>query len=298
MSTSLPSASSASPSNTRHIGEGALDDSDSSSSGSGGGSTGVDVGDEMTIDGGAPSSDDESAVVSPSLMPTRIMTASHPSPLSKIAGLQQWPEDEEGGDNVEDEEASSPSPMSTDTDKSSDEDGELRLNRFKSPRRRPKSKSASSASRKRSVKSRSRSSTLASLAAPPFPHTLVRQSSHSSILTVTAGETSFQEVNNREGGVKGEETLKDLRDVHRRQRSQAVSDFLLDQKEVMDESKIGGLTPVDETKLTERRMEFIHAEEDNIREMTWDILRSAMEGFADEVIFHFWGQLELISVPG
>ncbi|KAJ7509976.1 hypothetical protein B0H11DRAFT_1168825 [Mycena galericulata] len=296
MSTSLPSASSASPNNTRHIGEGALDDSDSDSSGSGG-STGVDVGDEMTIDGGALSSDDDSAVISPSLMPARMMTASHPSPLSKIAGLQQWPEDEEAADNGEDEEASSPSPMSSDTDKSTDEDGDLRFNRFKSPRRRQKSKSVGSASRKLSatrLKSRSRSSTLASLAAPAFAHTLVHQSSHSSILTVTAGETSFQDVNH-DTGVQAEETLRDLRDVHRRQRSQAVSDFLLDQKEVMDETKIGNLPPIDESKLTERRMEFVYAEEENIREMTWEILREAMEGFADEGDVQTCSMLALVA---
>ncbi|KAJ7741513.1 hypothetical protein DFH07DRAFT_52395 [Mycena maculata] len=284
MSTSLPTSSSASPNNTRHIGEGALDDSDSDSSGSGG-STGLDVGDEMTIDGGAPSSDEESAVISPSLMPTRMMTASQPSPLSKIAGLQRWPKDVVAADNLEDEEASSPSPMSTDTDKSSDEDEDGdRFNRFKSPRWHQKSKSGGSASRKRSarrVKSRSRSSTLASLAAPAF-HTLVHQSSRSSILTVTAGETSFHDVTNNESDIKAEETLKDIQDVHRRQRSQAVSDFLLDQKEVMNESKHGELPPVDESKLTERRMEFVHAEEGNIREMTWEILRDAMESFADE----------------
>ncbi|KAJ7685293.1 hypothetical protein DFH06DRAFT_37253 [Mycena polygramma] len=283
MSTSLPSAGSASPNNTRHIGEGALDDSDSSSSGSGA-STGVDVGDEMTIDGGPPSSDDDSAVVSPSLLPTRMMTASHPSPLSKVVGLQHWSE-EEMADNLDDEEASSPSPMSTDTDKSSDEDGDSRFNRFKSPRRRQKSKSAGSASRKRSatrIKSRSRSSTLASLAAPAFPHPLVHQSSRSSILTVTAGETSFHDVPNSASGLKAEETIRDVQAVHRHQKSQAVSDFLLDQKEVMAEHKLKDMPSIDESKLTERRMEFVHAEEDGIREMTWEILREALKSFADE----------------
>lgn len=276
-------AGGASPSNTRHIGEGALDDSDSSSSGSGA-STGVDVGDEMTLDGGAPSSDDDSAVVSPSLMPTRMMTTSHPSPLSKIATLQHWPEHdgEEVLDNVDDEEASSPSPMSTDTDTSTDEDGNLR---FKSPRRRQKSKSVGSGSRRRSatrLKSRSRSSTLASLAAPAFSHTLVHKSSRSSILTVTAGDTSFPDANNVTG-LKAEETLRDIRPIHRHQKSQAVSDFLLDQKEVMEEGKLKDLGSIDESKLTERRMEFVHAEEDSIRTLTWEILREALESFSDEV---------------
>ena len=52
----------------------------------------------------------------------------------------------------------------------------------------------------------------------------------------------------------------------------------------MEESRLKDLPSVDESKLTERRMEFVHAEEDKIREMTWEILREAMEGFADEVI--------------
>ncbi|KAJ7125451.1 hypothetical protein C8R43DRAFT_1030196 [Mycena crocata] len=283
ISMSLPSSSSASPNNTRHIGEGALDDSDSSSSGSAG-STGLDVGDEMTIDGGAPSSDDDSADISPSLLPTRITTASQPSPLSKIVGLQRWPEDEEGAaNNDEDEEASTPSPMSTDTDKSSDEGGNSRFNRLKSPRRHQKSKSGSSTGRRRSathLKSRSRSSTLASLPATAFTRTLVHQSSHSSILTVTAGETSFQDAANT-GGIKAEDTLRDIQ-AHRRQKSQAVSDFVLDQKEVMDEHKLNDLPSIDESKLTERRMEFVHTEEDSIRDMTWEILRETMECFADE----------------
>ncbi|KAJ7905612.1 hypothetical protein B0H14DRAFT_3079020 [Mycena olivaceomarginata] len=271
MASSLPMAGGASPSNTRHIGEGALDDSDSSSSGSGA-STGVDVGDEMTLDGGAPSSDDDSAVVSPSLMPTRMMTTSHPSPLSKIATLQHWPEHdgEEVLDNVDDEEASSPSPMSTDTDTSTDEDGNLR---FKSPRRRQKSKSVGSGSRRRSatrLKSRSRSSTLASLAAPGI-----------FAYFVTAGDTSFPDANNVTG-LKAEETLRDIRPIHRHQKSQAVSDFLLDQKEVMEEGKLKDLGSIDESKLTERRMEFVHAEEDSIRTLTWEILREALESFSDE----------------
>ncbi|KAJ7046897.1 hypothetical protein C8F04DRAFT_938106 [Mycena alexandri] len=272
MSSSLPSSSGASPNNTRHIGEGALDDSDSSSSGS----TGVDVGDEMTIDGGAASSDEDSAIVSPSLMPTRMMTAAHPSPLSKIAGLQQWPEheEEEAADQVDDDETSSPSPMSTDTDKSSEDGGDLH---FKSLRQRQKSKS--SINRNPRLKSRSRSSTLASLAAPALSRTLVHQSSHSSMLTVTAGETSFHDSG---AGVKAEETLRDIRGVHRHQKSQAVSDFLLDQKEVMDESRLKDLPSVDESKLTERRMEFVHADEDGIRQMTWEILREALESFAGE----------------
>ncbi|KAJ7449912.1 hypothetical protein FB451DRAFT_1052596 [Mycena latifolia] len=287
MSTSLPSTSNASPNNTRHIGEGALDDSDSSSSGSGG-STGLDVGDELTIDGGALSSDDDSAAISPSLMTTR-MTTSHPSPLSKIAVLQHWPEDEEGAtDNVDEE--SSPSPMSTDTDKSSDDED----TRFKSPRRQ-KSKSMGSANRKRSatrLKSRSRSSTLASLAAPAFSHTLVHQSSRSSILTVTAGETSFQDV---ASGLKAEDTLRDIRAVHRHQKSQAVSDFLLDQKEVMEESKHRDLSFVDESKLTDRRMEFVDADEASMREATWEILRESLECLADEGDVQTCSMLALVA---
>ncbi|KAK7020532.1 WD-repeats-region domain-containing protein [Favolaschia claudopus] len=267
---------SASPSNTRHIGEGVLDDSDSSSSGSAA-STGVDVGDEMTMNGEAPSSDEDSAMVSPSFIHTRQMTASHPSPLSKVQTLHQWSEhDEQATDNAEEEEeASSPSPMSTDSDKSSDEDQDREL---PTPRRHQKSKSRGSGSRKRTrLKSRSRSSTLASLAAPALSHTLIHQTSRSSILTVTAGETSFHD--NNVPGLKAEETLRDVRPIQPHEKSEAVSNFVSDQKEVMLE---GTLKDVEESHLTERRLEFIHADEDIIREMTWEVLREALESFADE----------------
>ncbi|KAJ7285734.1 hypothetical protein C8J57DRAFT_1446565 [Mycena rebaudengoi] len=242
MSTSLSSTSGASPNNTRHIGEGALDDSDSSSSGSGA-STG-------------------------DLQATKTVI-----PLSRIAGQQYWAEDEAVSDRVDDD-TSSPSPMSTDTDKSSDEAGDMT---FKSPRRRQKSKSSSRRQSSTRLKSRSRSSTLASLAAPTL-HTLARQSSHSSILTVTAGETPFQDITANESGVRAEETLRDFRAVHRRQKSQAVSEFLLDQKEV----KLKSMPTVDDSKLTERRMEFVNAEEDSLRDATWEILREAFEDFAND----------------
>jgi hypothetical protein len=51
----------------------------------------------------------------------------------------------------------------------------------------------------------------------------------------------------------------------------------------LKESKLMDLPSLDESKLTERRMEFVHAEEDNVRELTWEILREAVDNFADEV---------------
>ncbi|KAJ7063381.1 hypothetical protein C8F01DRAFT_1132786 [Mycena amicta] len=287
-STSLPGTANASPSNTRHVGEGALDDSDSSSGSEG--STGVDVGDEMTNDDGLSSgseNDNDKATVSPSLVPTRMMSASrsHPSPLSKIVELN-WPENE-AGEQLDDDVASSPSPTSTDTDKSTDEGSGLpRANRFKSPlRRHQKSKSSGSASsRRRSVvgsKSRSRSSTLASLAAPTGPRTLVHQSSHSSILTVTAGEISFQEATN---------TIRDLRSTARVQPPSAPNDALDDKDAESDEQLL-----VDDSKLTERRMEFVRAEEARMHDMTWDVIRDMLESFADEGDVQTCAMLALIA---
>ncbi|KAF7305081.1 WD-REPEATS-REGION domain-containing protein [Mycena kentingensis (nom. inval.)] len=278
-SSQVPGTTNASPSNTRHVGEGALDDSDSSSSGS----TGVDVGDEMT--NGEESSDNDAPTASPSLASARVVSTSrshsHPSPLSKIAeltwsGRDEDAEEDEG--NAEADQAdddASPSPDSADTDKSANDNS----NRFKSPlgRHRKSKSSGSASSRRRSVarmKTRSRSSTLASLAAPVLSRTLVHQSSQSSIVTVTAAETSFQD--SPSNALKAEETIRDLRAPPR-----AVADTLVLEDRLGKERSVEAL-PLDDAKLTERRMEFVHAEEATMHAITWEVLRDMVECFADE----------------
>lgn len=267
-SLSAPSTHSASPSDRsnaslRHVGEGALDDSDSSS-GSGSGGDGAKYG---------ASSDEETSLLpltSPILGPLRGIVA--PSPLSRVAGQQQWTEDEDADADAEgkddEEENSSPSPRSTDTESSGSN----------SPRQRSKSTMSSRRNSTR-FKSRSRSSTVASLAAPVVRHrSLTHQESHSSIRTVTA-EVSFRD-NESGTGLKAEDTIRDLRSTHNRSKSQAVSDCNLDVEAVDDQARE---SLPDTGKMTERRVELVRFEENNLREIGWAALRDALELFADEV---------------
>ncbi|KAG5220604.1 WD40 repeat protein [Salix suchowensis] len=168
MSTNGANMSSPSSNSMRHVGDGALDDSDSES--------------ECDDLHDGPVSSEEEPTPLPPLMSPAISTSRvpvHPSPLSQIASRQRWTEDEDDADFSEE---GSPSPRSTDTESESSD----------SPRR------VTSTPRLRRalgrMKSRSRSSTVASLAAPILSHTLFKQNSHSSIRTVTVGEVSFREL--------------------------------------------------------------------------------------------------------
>ncbi len=109
------SASPSDKSTPRHIGEGALDDSDTSSESDGDGQ------DDETA--GANSSD-EGATSKPHLSPGPGSSASivsgfktlatTPSPLSRVTGRQMWTDEEERRqENNEDDDTSSPSPQST-----------------------------------------------------------------------------------------------------------------------------------------------------------------------------------------
>jgi hypothetical protein len=263
-SISTPSTHSASPvdkgnMSLRHVGEGALDDSDSS------GSVGK-GGDDAIL---SESSDEGSSLrplISPALGPTGVIPA-NPSPLSRVAGQQRWTEDEadgaKGGDEDDDDEASSPSPRSTDTESGASS----------SPHRQTKSNRLSK--RNSRTKSRSRSSTVARLAAPSFPR-LMHRDSHSSIRTVTAGEVSFRE----QDSAKVLETAGN----HKRQKSQAMSELVLQPEPAGTEQKEGSPDP---TQWTERKTEVVRAEENKLREIGWNALREALEDFADEVSWSF-----------
>lgn len=281
-SVSTPSTHSASPSDRnvslRHVGEGALDDSDSSGSGDQG--EGGDTPGGVGGGGGGGSSDEDPGLmplVSPGLAPLK--TVPTPSPLSRVAGQHRWTEDEgEDGEDKDDDEASSPSPRSTDTESSGSSVPRHRLKSGRSSRRNSTR-----------VKSRSGSSTLASLAAPslhpPLTRGLVHQDSHGSIRTVTAGEASFydhQEGNNS-GGVKPEETIRDIRAAHNRQKSQPGSEFGVADQGGLGEEETGENPSPDVAKTTERQMDIVCLEEKRLRDLGWDALRQALERFADEV---------------
>ncbi|KAG5651448.1 hypothetical protein H0H81_008606 [Sphagnurus paluster] len=245
----------------RHVGEGALDDSDSSSA------SGSDGGNEVNNHEGF--SDDESGLqplISPNLLLSRGVPT--PSPLSRVAGKQRWTEDEGEEREEEDADESSPSPGSTDTD-SPDPNYPPRRKVLKNPPRGLK--------RQLSKKSRSRSSTVASLAAPTLPlQSLVRQDSHSSIRTVIAGEVSFPVP---EVGVKAEDTLRNIR-THDRHKLMPTSELALEPLTSADAEDRRELHPED---LTDRRIEMVTADERRLRELSWMALREALERFADEV---------------
>jgi len=278
----------------RHVGEGALDDSDSSSpSGSAG------EGGHVKEDEGPTAA--MSSLVSPLLLPSRSAVA--PSPLSRVAGQHRWSEDEAKVRRVEEDDAadgedgsSSPSPRSTETE--SVDSG--------SPPRQSKSAtlSRSRSSKRRHpvrVTPRSRSSTVASLAAGPpcggsarhsLPPPLVHQDSQSSIRTVTAGDAESSTLLG--GGVNHEETLRDVRDYHQdRRKSIAVSEIHappLDPDGGSGRFRDGddgdsGQPPqdIDATVLTDRRIELVCADEGRFRELAWVALREALEMFLYEV---------------
>lgn len=255
-SVSSPSTHSSSPVdksfNLRQIGEGALDDSDSS------GSSG-----DRLVNSGDEELDNVRAQSSSILMPGIDLS----SPLS--------PPSEEDRD---DDEASSPSPKSTDTESEG------------SPSIRKRSKSSRRSATR--LKARSRSSTVASLAASPFPRSLVKQESHSSIKTVLAGEISFSEPG-QVNSLKSEDTLRDiqnhsappiLRPSHNRQKSLALSELA---PEIRQDDQPKKPPPVDSSRTTDRRPSIVRAEEQKFRDICWDALREALELFADEVNLSF-----------
>lgn len=183
--------------NLRHVGEGALDDSDTSSDEE------ADM-EESSDDDTNPKSSFPTATVSSSrLAPT------HPSPLSRLASRNSWTEDEDG---QQEEDTSSPSPQSTD---SGSEQGS---------RQRPKT------SRRGSVKSRSRSSTIASLTATQY-RPVIHQTSVSSIQTVLATEATDLRELDGVGEIKAEETLRNIAPTahgHQRQKSHPIPEFFPD----------------------------------------------------------------------
>ena len=279
-------------SSLRHVGEGALDDSDSDESGSddenaddvkhSGDRDGEGDGDAHT-----PSSASSSrGPTTPHLYRT---TTAHPSPLSRVALSQQgWTEDEKDDDD-------SPSPASTSAGSSEEEESDDARSRGPGSGRRP---SAVRMKRRSSTQSkpRSRSSTVASLAAAtPSPmRRMVRQESRSSIRTVTAGEaTPAGTLSRAEGALKRDDTIRDLSggraasvrasasSLHHRARSEAPSDFLYDAEK---SEGVGAQTPYSAARSqSDRTRVAIRDAENRLRQLAWDTMRERFEQYADEV---------------
>lgn len=167
--------------------------------------------------------------VSPYLYPRTSSSGSHghlhlnpnPSPLSRVAVQQTWTDDE-----IDRDDGNSPSPASSESEDSDYErsDEFESLSTAGSEGRRGKMISRrSSRSSRHTGKTRSRSSTMASLAASqpilqtPKPTSLIiqtpkltKQDSQSSIRTVTAVSSPFGEDTREGSGLYRDDTIRDL----------------------------------------------------------------------------------------
>jgi WD repeat-containing protein 24 len=242
--------------NLRNIGEGVLGDSDTTS--------GSDR-DEEGETSGVKSSDPEIShrpLPSPHLSLLRMTPA--PSPLSRVAGHHVWTEDElDRESNDDDDNASSPSPQSTETDSDvTSSANKPRVSRRSSERN----------------KSRSRSSTVASLV---LPRPLIHQDSRISVRTVTAGESPFN-VQEGSNGIQSENSSPHQRG-HGRQRSLAVSEFMLSGAKSAFVAEDERNDSSDDGRLSERRIESIVVEDMRFRETTLCALREALEVFVEKV---------------
>ncbi|KAG5338513.1 hypothetical protein C0989_007217 [Termitomyces sp. Mn162] len=273
-SISVPGSHSLSPAdktNLRHVGEGALDDSDSSSAEESDGEL-----DARCLSGGEDSGLQQ--LVSPGFLPLR--NAPVPSPLSRVAGKHQWTEDEgEGQDRSEDgDDSLSPSPGSTDSD-------------FPEPtifRKRKASKSASRPTRRHSSLMHSRSRSVASLAAPPTP-SLSREDSYSSIRTVLAIEAPVQEGGS---GLRQEETIRDIRIVSQGRRG---SELVTNQSGAVNNPQSDEIDPED---LTERHVKIVGDDEKRLRNLAWTALREALEKYADEACYQeYYLRKPMVDLP-
>ncbi|KAH6910780.1 hypothetical protein BKA70DRAFT_1271501 [Coprinopsis sp. MPI-PUGE-AT-0042] len=257
-----PSASS------KHVGEGALDDSSSSDE-----SEPTPLSSEANVEDFFTSGTRN--VTSPVAMLSRQSVAA-PSPLSKVVGQQRWTEEgdstekerneDEDGD-ASDESESSPSPRSTDTESEPPS----------SHARRPGTLRAKRSSFRGGSKSRSRSSTLASLTAGP-PR-LVQHPSQSSIRTITTAEPTGRE--NEEFKLANREESLIESSGHKRQKSYAYSDLPREEELLHDEeaAKHQGLAG---NLVTKRHRGAVKADDQDIQTISWDIIREALEEFAEE----------------
>ncbi|KAI9462992.1 hypothetical protein HD554DRAFT_2206502 [Boletus coccyginus] len=286
-----PSLASVSDRSLRHAGEGALEDSDSSD-GAASGSVADSHANEMDLVELAP------LPPKSGLSKVRSMSAgragpAHPSPLSRLAGQQQWAEEEEerlcagagpttgtSQSRIEEDEAS-PSPVSSDTDgeRSDDTEGEVQQRAVTMKLRSGSRKNSIALARR--LKSRSRSSTVASLAAP--------------VVSPTRSSPSRPPT----------DSPKPLYSVIRRAGSQSSIGTVIaasvheqgDELAVMDSGKhLGGdREPASWTEMSHRQRVAVVEEEGQLREAGWRALREALEEYADEGDVQMCAMLALVA---
>lgn len=274
----------------RHVGEGALDDSDSSDSDSEHDVDGEDAPQHGDKDGekdvGPRPPSSASSSRGPNSPYRHRSTTAHPSPLSRLAvtGQHTWTEDEKDDDD-------SPSPASTSAGSSGEEDTDD--DHASATRSRRPSAVRMRRSNSNRSKTRSRSSTVASFVAPS-PSQLrrvVKQESQSSIRTVTAGElTPAGTLSRADGALRRDDTVRDLSggragsslSLHQRARSEALStDFMFDGESEEDGEME---TPFSATRTqSDRTKAAVREAEGRLRQLAWDAMRERFEQYADEV---------------
>ncbi|KAE9395915.1 hypothetical protein BT96DRAFT_966607 [Gymnopus androsaceus JB14] len=242
-----PSTSySASPSGSslKHVGEGALDDSDSSSS-----------------DSGANEQKDASF--------------DEEDPLSRVAGQHRWKVTDGGKDEENDDDEASASPRSTDSEASNDGKSFRRNSTSLAAKKGSKSKSQN-ATLQTQAQPMVKSSRL-SISTHQKP--LVRQGSASSIRTVTAGgEASYRGDQNGFSTLKAEETIKDLRNVS----IQQPQDKLAVCSETKKGQTDGELLVSKNVVWTQRHGDIVEKEERKMRNMAWAAVHEKLEELADD----------------
>lgn len=254
----------------RHVGEGALDDSDSSDAES----------EESHLE--------EHVELAHKLGKLRSMSVgrgpAHPSPLSRLAGQQQWTEEEEEevrrapklrsasrvhAPHAEEDEAS-PSPLSTDTDgeQSDNSEGEDRhrvMAKSRSITRSRSRKSSGANANARRLKSRSRSSTVASLAAP------VLSPPRSSRSVPPIGSPKLSHIVVPMGSPSSVETV--------------IAASIREQEVALDDAAKFRMEPASWAEMSQRRKVDVVEEEHQLREVGWRALQEALEEYADQVCF-------------
>ncbi|KAF5368038.1 hypothetical protein D9758_004483 [Tetrapyrgos nigripes] len=251
----------------KHVGEGALDDSDSDSS-SGSGVSGVGG---VGKSGGPFSDDEEEAsnlrpLISPALVPTRI---ANPSPLSRVIRHHRWVQLEDGMDERDDDGGDTPSPRSTDSESISDVDVGGNAATPHAIRTIMTRRRSSTTAIKRKSKSRSQSS----FGIPKAN----RSSSASGVVPLGIGG------DDREQSVSTESktgVIKEPRSAtnHHREKSVAVSELILNDG---DSTSVPGSSEALVITWTQRDPEIVVAEEKRFRQITWDALRGSLEDFAE-----------------
>ncbi|KAG9315433.1 hypothetical protein JVU11DRAFT_3043 [Chiua virens] len=286
-----PSAASVSDKSLRHVGEGALDDSDSSDS-----AISDSVADSHT-------NEDHTDIVfmsKPILAKSRSLSAgrvgpAHPSPLSRLAVQQQWTETEdededEGtppvpvpvsmlGRRAEDDDGS-PSPVSSDSDGERSEESEEEVRRrHKAMRTKSRSRSRKGSVHARRMKSQIQSSMVASLAAPLVSPASVRSSPRE----VPAGSPT-------RGGIGRKGSQSSIQTVIAASMREQENELVESGREVVSEKE-----PVMWAEMSlQRRVEVVE-EERQLREAGWRALREALEGYADEGDIQMCAMLALVA---